>query len=175
MTRPATAKAALLYEKYGGERRQLLEVRHPRHILGQGVIAVAGIGEDIAGPAGPVRQQVPQGHALSHGFVADAETRQVFPHARIQRQRPLLGQAHDQSRGHGLGDGSDLEDGLVRDRQRILHAGHAAAAAVDRAADMDAVGHAGHIQLNAPGRDLLRDLFELRLIICHVRTPYRAG
>jgi hypothetical protein len=72
-----------------------------------------------------VGQEVAQRDRCAHGFVLHAESPQVATHRGVQLQLALLDQRHGRGRGHGLGQGGELEDGVGRDRPGILDAGHA--------------------------------------------------
>ena len=45
------------------ERRELLDRREVRHVTREGVVADAGVVEDVAEPAAVVREEVPKSHA----------------------------------------------------------------------------------------------------------------
>ena len=91
------------------ERRDLLDVGHQLDVPGQGVVAVAGVVEDVARPAGRVVEQLEDGDGAGHGLVAELQLGEVRAHRRVEVDASLVDEAHDRRRRERLAGRAELE------------------------------------------------------------------
>ena len=141
----------------GSELRQLGDFcHHP----GQRIIAGTEVVEVIAHPAAGMGQQMTQGDPLRHAVVEQAQVGQPGAHRRVQVELAVFHQPHHGRGYEGFGDGADLKQGVGRDRQRVLDAGHAKAGGQLLVAGQHTHGHAGDRQAVHVGNDLLAELVE---------------
>jgi len=102
-----------------------------------------------------VREKVAQGDARRHLLVGQAQLRQVGAQGNVQVEQAAFDQAHRRRRRHRLGGRADLEQGVGRDLQRVVHIGHAEASRIVTSLVNNADSDARNVV--APHR--LRDLF----------------
>ena len=121
------------------------QVGHIRHILGQGVVAVAGVDEIVAQPAARVGETVAQRHPLCHRFIGQPQFGQIAANGRVQTQFARFHQAHGNRRGDGFGGGADLKEGVAVHGQGVGDICDAEASRVCLVVVKDAYGHAGHV------------------------------
>ena len=106
------------------EGRKLRQLGEPvRHVLLDGVVAIAGVDEEVAPPAAGVGQQVTHRHPLRDLLVRQPKIGQVGPHRRLQVERAVLDEAHHGRPGDGLGDRPGLKQRVGRHRIAALDAG----------------------------------------------------
>jgi hypothetical protein len=98
---------------------------HPGDQFAEGVVAAAGVLEQITLEAAGVRQKLADRHGLAHRPVADTERRQVATHRGVELHHALGDQLHHQRRGPHLGDRTDLEHAVHRRRHTGIAVDHA--------------------------------------------------
>ena len=109
----------------------------------------------VALPATHVGEKMAYRGLGSRRFIGHLEIRQIAPHRRVQLYLAYLGQAHDRRAGEGLGDGTDLEEGIGGDRQGMVNIGDAEAGRSALAFVQNAYGDAGDAAvLHQPGDKL---------------------
>ena len=141
----------------GSELRQLGDFcHHP----GQRIVAGTEVVEVIAHPAAGMGQQMTQSNPLRHAVVEQAQVGQPGAHRRVQVKLAVFHQPHHGCGYERFGDGADLKQGVGRDRQRVLDAGHAKAAGQLLVAGQHTHGHAGDRQAVHVRNDLLAKLAE---------------
>ena len=109
----------------GARRRDQRQPGQRGYVAGQRVVPLAEVADDPPVQARGVIEQVEHGDLVRGPLVRQHEFGHVPPHRRIQRDLPVRDQAHHRGRGERLRHRADQEQSVLRDRQRVLHAGHA--------------------------------------------------
>jgi hypothetical protein len=136
----------------GAGRRNPLELGQLRHVVRQGVVALARVDDDSpTQPRGVVEQ-------VQHGDLRLGRERQLRDVAADRRRQvdPAVGdQAQQRRRGVGLGDRTELEERLVVDGQRVVEARHAVTGVDLTAVCPDPDGDTRDAELRSGGLDEL--------------------
>lgn len=135
------------------QRRDLRILGQLLHVESDRVIAVAGIGKDIAQPAGGVVQELTDRDRLGNRLVCDLELGQIGADRRIEVDQAGVHQPHDRGRRVRLANGADLKQGLRIDLQWVIDVGDAEAGAVLLAAGDDADRDARYLEGDQPFLD----------------------
>ena len=128
------------------ERRDLLDRGHHLDVSFEGVVAVAGAVEHVAGPSGGVVEQLEDRHRAGHLLVLQGQLGQVRAHGGAEVDAALIDEAHDRRGGERLAGGAELEQRVLVDRQRMFHAGHPVEGVVLLTGVVHADGHARYAE-----------------------------
>ena len=154
MIRPARLSAGVVVRDDESRRRQLLEDGHALDEARQRVIAVAGVLEEVAIPAGRVVEQLKDRHALGDLGIAERQLRNVRAHRRVEVDLALLDQPQEGDRCVRLPGRAELEERVLVDWQRVLDAGHAVVGVALLVIVEDADGHPGNLEFLGQLADL---------------------
>ena len=135
-------------------RRQLLEDGHALDEARERVIAVAGVLEEVAVPAGRVVEQLKDRHALGDFWIAERQLRNVGANRRVEVDLALLDQPQEGDGRVRLPGRAELEERVLVDRQRVLDAGHAVEGVALLVLVEDADGHPGNLEFLGQLADL---------------------
>ena len=133
---------------------QLLEDGHALDEARQRVIAVAGVLEEVAVPAGGVVEQLKDRHALGDLGIAERQLRNVGAHRRVEVDLALLDQPQEGDRRVRLPGRAELEERVLVDRQRVVDARHAVVGVALLVLVEDADGHPGNLEFLGQLADL---------------------
>ena len=107
-------------------REHLRKLGDVLEVLLDGIVAAAGVGEDVALEPAHVAEEMARGDRRGGCLVGDAEDRKVVAERRVEIEQAVVDELHDERRGPHLRDRADLED-RVRRRldtgRRAEHAG----------------------------------------------------
>src|SRR5579875_2528405 len=149
----------------GPEGRDQLDGGHPLDVAGEGVVAVAGVLDEVALPPGRVVEQLQHGDPLGHVGVLEPELGDVRADGRVEVHPAVLHEAQHRRGRERLARRPELEEGLLVDGQRVLDAADAVIAEDPLAVDEHGGGHAGHLQR-------LAELVQLLLqVVAHPSPP----
>ncbi len=142
----------------------MLQFGHLGDVAGEGIVATAGLAEEVAGPTAHVGQQVTHGHRTFGRLVRQPQVGEIGLHRLVQIDLTALHQRHNDGAGDGLGRRADLKQGVGRHRQRVFHAGDAEPRQALAALVVEADGHAGDSQPPHLGHDVIAQPGEVDIV-----------